>query len=318
MKVFRNRLLSPVACFLASLAAGGVPSLFGQENAGAVDLTVPPRMQALDNTRKLTIGDRFDYRVLEEREDAVTLFVNGEGFVNFPLIGRVEAEGKTPFSLALEMKYMLEQDFFYQATVIIDARTDNPYRGRVNIIGEVRTNGIQPLPADASLRLSEMILRSGGFTDQADESRVALIREGGRDANGNPVEPGRTEYDIGAMLETGIFENDPFLIPNDLILVPKLEDVGGEVFVLGAVNAPGAYPITRDDLTVSRAILGAGGFARFAQDTKVNLVRSNLETGEKQSFTINVKSILEDGNRSLDMEIQAGDIIQVDEKVINF
>ncbi len=291
---------------------------FSQVSDGGEELSVPPRMQALDNSRRLTIGDRFNYRVLEEQEAAMTLFVDGEGRVNIPLIGRVVAEGKTAFSLAMEVKFELEKDYFYQATVIIDARSDNPYRGRVSLIGEVRTNGSQPLPADASVRLSEMILRSGGFTDQADESRVVLVREGGLDANGDAIAPGRTEHDVELMLETGQFENDPVLMPNDLILVPKHEDIGGEIFVLGAVLAPGAYPIQREGLTVSRAILAAGGFARFAQDNRVKVVRTDLESGEKETFTINVKSILEDGNRSLDMNVREGDIIQVDERTINF
>ena len=81
--------------------------------------TVPPRMQTLDNERKLTIGDRVMYQVLEEREEPVTLYVDGEGRIQIPLIGPVNAAGKTPFRVALEVKDQLEQEYFYQATVIL-------------------------------------------------------------------------------------------------------------------------------------------------------------------------------------------------------
>lgn len=279
---------------------------------------VPPRMLTLDNERRLGVGDRLRYQVLEEREEAVTLFVDGQGEVNVPLIGRVPAAGRTPFGLAIAVKYLLEQDYFYQATVIFEVQSDPRSRGRVTLIGEVRTNGAQPLPADAVIRLSEMILRSGGFTPAADSSRVALIRQGGRGPDGSAIEAGRQEYDVEQMLETGNFENDPVLIPDDLILVPKNESMGGEIFVLGAVRSPGAYPVDREDLTVSRAILAAGGFARFAQERRVRLVRNNETTGEKETFYLNVRSILQEGNLQEDRQVQPGDIIHVDERAINF
>lgn len=319
----RGRPWTLLSWFLLLVGILNLPEAFGQlsgadrDNAGET-ADVPPRMLTLDNDRTLNVGDRLLYQVLEEREDPVTLFVNGQGEINVPLIGRVPAMGKTPFRFAVDVKALLEVDYFYRATVIVDVVTDSQDRGRVTLIGEVRTNGTQPLPVDAILRLSEMILRSGGFTAEADTSRVALIRQGGRAPDGSILEAGRTEYDIGEMLETGNFENDPILIPDDLILVPKDDELGGEIFVLGAVNAPGAYPITREGLTVSRAILAAGGFARFAQDRRVNLVRNDGETGEKKTFTLNVKSVLEEGNRDEDMEVLAGDIIQVDERTINF
>lgn len=296
----------------------GLPALFGQQpESGGTPDNIPPRMRILDNEWAFDIGDRFIYQVLEEREDPVQLFVGGQGEVNFPLAGRLSAVGRTPFELAIRLKYILEQDYFYQATVIIEPLTETGSRGRVNLIGEVRTNGMQILPADEAVTLSEMILRSGGFTEQADESEVRLVRQGGRGPNGESLEAGTYTFDVEAMLETGNFDNDPLLIANDLILVPKLEEVGGEYIILGAVNREGAYPIEQENLTISRAILGAGGFSRFAQDRKVRLIRTDEETGQNQNFTINVRAILEGKNLDEDMEIEDGDIIRVDEKMIN-
>lgn len=278
---------------------------------------VPPRMRILDNDQRFNIGDRFNYQVLEECEDPVQLFVNGQGEVNFPLAGRLSAVDKTPCELAIRLKNILEQDYFYQATVIIEPVTQTGSRGRVNLIGEVRTNGMQILPADEAVTLSEMILRSGGFTPQADQSEVRLVRQGGRGPNGENLSAGTYTFDVEIMLETGNFENDPLLIANDLIQVPKMEEVGGEYIILGAVNREGAYPIDQEGLTLSRAILAAGGFSRFAQDRRVRLIRTDESTGKNETFTVNVKDLLEGKNLDEDLEIEDGDIIRVDEKLIN-
>ncbi len=278
---------------------------------------IPPRMRVLENEVRFEIGDRLNYRVLEEREAPVLLFVDGQGEVKFPLAGRVPAVGRTPLELAVALKKQLEVDYFYQATVVIEPVNATGIRGRVNVIGEVRTNGMQPLPSDAAIRLSEMIIRSGGFTKEADQTEVRLIRQGGRGSNGERVEAGTFVYDVREMLETGNFDNDPYLVSEDLIMVPKREEVGGEYIVLGAVNREGVYPLTDEGVTVSRAILAAGNFSRFAQDRRVRLIRSDPESGQQETLTINVRDILEGRSPDADMQVRDGDIIRVDEKMIN-
>ena len=311
--IFKRSLFLVLSSLLLTLSA-----LWGQPSPPIQSMdSIPPRMQILDNEQRFNIGDRFIYQVLEEREDPVQLFVDGQGEVKFPLAGRLTAVDKTPLELAIRLKHLLEQDYFYQATVIIEPVTETGSRGRVNLIGEVRTNGMQVLPADEAVTLSEMILRSGGFTDQADQSEVRLVRQGGRGPDGENLPAGTYTFDVETMLETGDFENDPLLVANDLIQVPKMEDVGGEYIILGAVNREGAYPIDQEGLTLSRAILAAGGFSRFAQDRKVRLIRMDETTGENETFTLNVKDILEGKNLDEDLEIEDGDIIRVDEKMIN-
>lgn len=87
--------------------------------------------------------------------------------------------------------------------------------------------------------------------------------------------------------------------------------------VIGAVNREGVYPLTDEGITVSRAIMTAGNFSRFAQDRRVRLIRNDPESGEQETFTINVQDILEGRNQDADMQVRDGDIIRVDEKMIN-
>ena len=268
------------------------------------------QMDLLDNVRPLEVGDRFTYRVVEEREPDVVVFINGRGLLKVPLIGEVPAVGKTEKALAGDIREQLEKTFFYQATVVLSRIADSQYDGKVFLVGALRSQGPQPLPADDVLRLSEMILRAGGFDASADAENVTLIR---RTVGGEE----RSTHNVEAMLESGDFSEDPTLVPNDLILVGKKENFGRTVYVLGAVNRPGEFPLSDEDTTLSQAILSAGGFARFARTNRVKLIRS-LEDGSSETSTINLDDVFERGDRSNDPILRAGDVVRVDERLINF
>lgn len=272
----------------------------------------PSQMDLLDDERLLEVGDRFTYQIPEEREPEITVFVNGRGSMKLPLIGEIPAAGKTERELAFAIRDELEASFFYQATVVLNRVTDARFDGKVFLVGALRSQGPQPLPADDVLRLSEMILRAGGFEPNANQSTVTLIR---REPDSD-VET-RTVHDVKAMLETGDFSEDPTLVPNDLILVSKEDTLGRTIYVLGAVNAPGEFPLPDEDVTLSQAILSAGGFARFARTNRVKLIRVQ-EDGSNETTTIDTDAVFERGDRSNDPIVKGGDVIRVDERLINF
>jgi protein involved in polysaccharide export with SLBB domain len=108
----------------------------------------PSQMDLLNNIKNIQIGDRLVYQVLEERESAVQLFVNDRGQVDFPLIGYVDAVGKTCYVLAYEVKELLEVDFFHRATVLLRHQFADNSRGRINVVGRVARPGPINIPAD--------------------------------------------------------------------------------------------------------------------------------------------------------------------------
>ncbi len=62
-----------------------------------------------------------------------------------------------------------------------------------------------------------------------------------------------------------------------------------KVFIVGKVNAPGAFPI-RSNTTVLQAISMAGGFAEWATPDKIVLVRQ--EAGQEKHYRINYDKIV--------------------------
>lgn len=286
--------------------------MHAQEVVGAEESTKsnePTQMSLLDDDWDLKNGDRLVYQVLEEREEPLLLAINGNGDLLVPLVGTIPAAGKTSKVLAYEVKEMLEKEFFHRATVVISQREEDRNRGRVTVIGEIKRQGEQLIPVDSPLTLSQAILQGGGFTLHANRSIVSVVSAG--------QEEPRLEMDLGAMMESGDFSQDPILRAGDVVIVPREDQANSQVYVLGAVNSPGLYSILGSKFTLSQVILMADGFTRFAKRSKVRHITSD-ESGEKVENEVDVGKVLEGGDRSQDPVVKPGDMVIVDEKMISF
>lgn len=297
-----------------SLLFAAVFTVSGEVGSASVEVaeadTSPNQMSLLDDEWQLKVGDRVIYEVLEEQEDPGILIVNGNGQLLVPLIGLVEAEGKTSRQLAYEMKEALEVDFFYRATVLISQRQEDRNRGRVAILGEVNRPGEQIIPPDAPLSLTQALLLAGDFTLDADKSNVTVVR-GGTGSEESIV------VDVDAMRRSGDFSADVLMRAGDMVIISRSDELERHVYVLGAVESPGLYPLVSEKVTLSQMILVADGFTRFAKKTRVRLIKTD-ENGEQQETEVNVGKILDGGARDNDPIVESGDMIIVDEKMISF
>jgi protein involved in polysaccharide export with SLBB domain len=173
-------------------------------------------MDVLDNSRRLGRGDRLSYRVVQERRAPISLIVTDSGEVEVPLIGRVQASGRTCRELAEAIRPMLQREYFIHATVIIglDAASVKS-RGTVYVSGQVRTQGSVEIPPEDRLTVSKAILKAGGFAEFSDSRKVKLVRT----KPGGGVET--TIVDVDAVLTKGQIDKDPVLQPDDRIIVPR-------------------------------------------------------------------------------------------------
>jgi protein involved in polysaccharide export with SLBB domain len=94
----------------------------------------------------------------------------------------------------------------------------------------------------------------------------------------------------------------------------------GRIYIWGQVHNQGALDIEmNENLTAGEAILRAGGFADFADKTKVKVVRATPDaTGNKPTFDLNMEQILEQGRREKDIVLQPGDLVIVPSRLVNF
>lgn len=185
--------------------------------AGAAPVATTVSMDVLDTVRTLGRGDTVNFRVVEDRNPAVSLQVTDSGDLEVPYIGRVHAEGKSPRTLAFEIKSLLERDYYHHATVIIGLDTEGHRSpGRIYVTGAVRGGaGPQEIPPNETFTVSKAILRSGGFADFANQRKVKLTRS---------KPDGTTEtmiVDVKEVIEKGRLDLDVEVKPNDYILVPE-------------------------------------------------------------------------------------------------
>jgi protein involved in polysaccharide export with SLBB domain len=210
-------------------------------------------MDVLNDTTKLGAGDRVSFRILEERHEPIALIVTDSGEMEVPLIGRVKALNKTCKQLAIEIKPLLEKEYFMKATVIIGLDlVGTKSRGKVYLNGQVRAPGTMELMPGETVTLSQAILRAGGLADFANKRAVRIVRKkegvlppspealkaaqqtkpGFFRKMGRMVGIGKKEdtindstetitVDLVDILEKGHLERDPELKVGDLIVVPE-------------------------------------------------------------------------------------------------
>lgn len=191
----------------------------GPVRAAGTNNPVPPEtvktMEILDNHQKLGPGDKVTYRVIEDQDETKSLTVTDSGDLEVPYYGLVHAAGKTTRQLAGEIKTLLEQQLYNQATVIIAMEVVNKTRvnGKVYVTGQVRNPGGFEIPAGENVTVGKAILSAGGFSDFSDKKHVRLIR---KTAGGEKT----TIINVLDTWEKGKLENDPPVQPDDLIVVP--------------------------------------------------------------------------------------------------
>src|SRR5262249_48637282 len=92
-------------------------------------------VDALDDTHRLGIGDKVSFRIIEDKifedkDEPKPLYVTDSGELEIPYLGRVPVTGKTCLQLSGEIRAVLEQKYYYHATVLMGVDILNKTRGR--------------------------------------------------------------------------------------------------------------------------------------------------------------------------------------------
>jgi polysaccharide biosynthesis/export protein len=170
--------------------------------------------------------------------------IDENGDVQFPYAGTLHVAGKDVASIQRELHKRLSN--VYQKPEVT-VRVASFRNAQVYVDGEVRTPGAQSLN-DIPMSLTSVINQGGGFSANADRSRVELIRNG-------------VTYPLNVddMIKRGRNPSDIYLQAGDIVRVASREDSG--VYVMGEVNKPATIqPMRNGSLTLSQAISDSGSF----------------------------------------------------------
>jgi len=90
------------------------------------------------------------------------------------------------------------------------------------------------------------------------------------------------------------------------------------ITIYGQVARQGRYELApEEDLTISQAVLRAGGLSQFADKKQVKLIRT-YPGGQRKNFIVNLDDIMRRGRLQYDVPIRPNDVIIVSEKLVNF
>ena len=128
---------------------------------------------------------------------------------------------------------------------------------------------------------------------------------------------GKTSKDIADQLEKKL-EATYYKQATVYMAVEKKNPTRGKIYIIGEVGKQGEYGIpSGGEFTVSKAILAAGGFGKYAKESRVKVIRK-LKNDKQKVFEIDVGKIFETGERKEDIKLKPNDYIIVPQSAINF
>lgn len=120
--------------------------------------------------------------------------------------------------------------------------------------------------------------------------------------------------EVKAQLEKKLYYRATVIISLELVNKAR---VSGKVYVTGQVRNKGGFDIrTGETMTVTKAILNAGGFSDFSDKKHVHLIRK--DASGQHTYTINVLNVWNKGKLQEDMVVQPDDFIVVPASLMNY
>jgi polysaccharide export outer membrane protein len=244
-------------------------------------------------------GDELSIEVWGYPELSGKHVVGPDGVVTLPLMGSFEIIDLTREQAARLIRKKLTDTYYADLSVTV--RVDEYASNRVLVLGRVRNPGSIRFGMTAPTLL-EAIALAGGTTipsklllpgETLPFTRCAIFRDHNKIVwlDLEPLLMGRN-LDLNLKLKR-----------NDIVYIPELREK--LIYVLGAVNKPGAFPLTANT-SFLEMLAKAGGPSRDAAPKRINIIRPS----EKINTTINLESLL-DGDAKVNISLQEDDIIYV-------
>ena len=219
---------------------------------------------AAAHSYRLGSNDVVRIQVYGEEDLTVESKVDGDGNINFPLLGMVAVAGKTTQELQDYLTSRLASGYVRAPRV-----TAYVFKYRnIYVSGEVRTPG--GYPYEEGLSVQKAVTIAGGLTEKAERNDLRILRV----VNG-------TEQTVAAKLDT-------LVLPDDTIVVAE----GQRFYVSGEVKTPGRY-LYEKGLTVHKALSMAGGRSEKGEKGLIKVTR--LTNGLAETLTATAEaSVLPD------------------------
>lgn len=225
--------------------------------------------------------------------------VDYAGNVQFPYAGTIHVAGDDVTTIQRKLHTKLSNVFNKPEVTV---RVESFRSAQVYIDGEVRAPGAQPIN-DIPMTLTEAVNRAGGFTPNADQSRVELQRDGVT----YPI-------DVASLMTHDHNPQRIVLRKGDMLHIASRDDNG--IYLMGEVNRPATVmPMRNGHLTLAEALSQAGSMNPNTADAKQLFVIRGSTGAEPQIFHLDALSPVS-MLLANQFEMQPKDIVFVDNNTL--
>lgn len=257
-------------------------------------------------------GDVIDVRVFGQPELSAMVEIDSDGnvsslpFLESPIPAKCRTEKALQKDIAAAYGKYIKNP---QVSVRISERKS---RQPATVFGAVR----QPtrVQMQRKVRLNELVVVSGGFTERASgtiqilHTEPLMCPQPGEEAEAAPIDGTKIPFQIVKLseLKAGKPEANPVIRPGDYVMVTEAEPV----YITGSVVSPQGI-FLRDQLTLSRALAMVGGVRKEAKSSEVRIYRQKPGAQNQELIKVDYAAIKK--NQKPDFFLEAFDIVEVPE-----
>ncbi len=261
-----------------------------------------------DERYRLGVGDVLEITLYGEgdAETRRVLPIDPAGNITYMLLGTLPAAGRTIDELTDDMRARLEDKLNYAILSVVPVQFGSQ---TFTVLGELYKPQVYPL--QGRTHILDAIAYAGGpqvgvirdvSADIHDYAHATLVRGG----EVVPVDFERLVYEADASQNLELQAGDIITIPSAL---------ERRIYALGAFNNPQAVQFASSRTSLMNVTVQAGGINRDVGDGRVLIIRGNMANPKVMLMDLSqitarkagIYKIL--GGRSIDVILQAGDIV---------